>query len=249
MTDFDAESVKPDCPVAVYANLTFRISIVRNPKPARGLQLTLAQSQRLAPCDVNELLAKWISTAQAYSSAHRAEAVALRKQHNYLGAPSVALSAIVGTSIFAAIQDAAQSPPLKWLLAMLSMSAAALAALITFYNFAERSANHRIASEEYEDTARRLQILTTSITSMAPTDWRNILDGYSQRLEAIGRRADIPSSMVVITEEVREYKGFTVGSRQVVKVSSPKLQRVGFPSELEEVFEKATIDAQNTHTK
>jgi hypothetical protein len=188
-----------------------------------------------APSDVNALLEKWITTATVYSKAHREAAIILQKRHMRIGAPSVGLSAVVGTSIFAAIQEVADTPALKWTLALLSMGAAALAALLTFYNFAEKSASHRIASEEYNDVARRLDLLKTSITQMPPSDWRNVLEGYSQRLEAIGRRADIPESMII--KERHHVQGmFESGTRTVVRLRYPHLPQVGFPEELEQVF-------------
>jgi hypothetical protein len=193
------------------------------------------------PSDVDQLLAKWLSTAQAYAEAHRLEAIVLKNLHMRTGAPSVLISAVVGTSIFAGIQEAAQSVGLKWFLAVLSMSAAGLAAVVTFYNYGERSTCHKIASEEYDDVARRLEILRTSISKMLPTEWRNVLDGYSQTLEAIGKRVYLPKSMTVTREEVSEMKGALPGGMQTATfvVRSPKLPREGFPEELERVFRLA----------
>ena len=84
-------------------------------------------------------------------------------------------------------------------------------------------------------------ISATSIIEMAPTDWRNVLDGYSQRLESIGRRADLPSSMIVIKEEVHEWKGMLPGGskKEVVKVKTPRIPREGFVEELESVYTNA----------
>lgn len=201
-----------------------------------------SETGSVAPADVNELLKNWIATAVAYAAAHRKEAIALKRRHFQFGAPSIILSAIVGTSIFAAIQEAAQSFALKSLLAVLSMIAAALAALVTFYSFSERAAAHRIASEEYDSVARRLQVLITSIATMAPKDWRNILDGYSQTLEAIGHRADLPATMLTLKRVVHT----SFGSRadpagdHVVFEPGPKIPRQGFPEELERVFHLAS---------
>jgi len=203
------------------------------------------------PSDVSSLLVKWINNAQQYSEAHLQESIILQKRHTIIGAPSVALSSIVGTSIFAGIQEAAQSVELKWILAGLSMGAAALAALVTFYNMAARAASHRIVSEEYQDVIRRLEILKTSISQMPPADWRNILEGYSQRLESIGRRADMPNSMTIITKEKRVISNgaTTSGSHEItVKVRSPKVQCEGYVNELEFVYQDAiqkAADQQN----
>jgi len=209
-----------------------------------GSDIMNSETSTQAPKDVRQLLSKWISTARHYAEAHQQEAIALKKWHMRLGAPSVVISAIVGTSIFTAIQHAAQSSRLRWLLAILSMSAAALAALVTFYNYAARSAAHRIASQEYEDVCHRLEILTTSITTMAPADWRNLLEGYSQRLEAIGRRVDLPCSITrtgwLVLKELFHYplkdNGFNALPRRSLNLRPPLED---FPKELEEVFRLA----------
>ena len=189
-----------------------------------------------ASFDVSYLLDKWIETASSYSKAHHLEAIKLKKLHTRIGAPSVALSAIVGTSIFATFQNVEESSTLKLILAFLSMLAACLAALVTFLNASEESANHKIASEEYDEIARRLDILKTSVSSMIPKDWRNVLEGYSQRLEAIGRRANLPESMIVNKQKL--------GSTGFSGITELKFPREGFPDELEVTFERAKLHDQ-----
>jgi hypothetical protein len=76
---------------------------------------------------------------------------------------------------------------------------------------------------------------------MLPAEWRNALDGYSQRLEAIGKRVDLPESMAVIKQEKVEVKGAFPGGAPFGKrlVRCPRLPRDGFPNELERVFQLA----------
>ncbi|XXY17630.1 SLATT domain-containing protein [Sorangium sp. So ce216] len=149
-----------------------------------------------APADVKYLALKWCHIAAAYADAHRSEATSLQRMNRRIGAPSVALSAIVGTSIFAGIQQAAQSDTLKWLLAVASMTAAGLAALVTFHNYAERATKHKVASEEYAEVVRRLQLMMTSASRNNPEGWIRSLGSLSQTLDAIGRRVEIPSKVV-----------------------------------------------------
>lgn len=157
--------------------------------------MTSARRKHRVPADVEELVSEWIGLAKAYGAAHAKDAFALAVRHRAIGAPSVALSAIVGTGIFASLQGASPATAVKWVLATLSMAAAGLAALVTFLDLAEKSARHRIASEEYLAVARALEIVKTSVTRMPPGEWRSLLDGHSQRLEAIGARVDLPSSL------------------------------------------------------
>ena len=205
----------------------------------------------VAPADVSALINKWIIICDRFSAAHRNEHIALRQLHFRIGAPGVALSAIVGTSIFAALNEAATSFWLKLVLAVLSMSASALAALVTFFKFGERSAAHRMAAEEYEDTGRQLEVLKTSLSVMAPSDWRNVLQGYSQRLESIGRRVDIPIEVTVpaelsdderLMETLSKQQGGADRSelRQMPPLVGPVidvvLENSGFEEELNRVF-------------
>jgi hypothetical protein len=78
-----------------------------------------------------------------YVAAERAEACG-----RVLGISSVAVTAVVGTSIFATIQS---SPSVKWRIAagLLVTAAAVLSALQTFLDYAKRAAEYRTAGAAY----------------------------------------------------------------------------------------------------
>lgn len=195
------------------------------------------------PANVQELVSKWIRSASAYGVAHASESAVLTRRHTRIGAPSVALSAIVSTSIFAAIQEAAESSSLKWILALLSMVAASLAAIVTFYNYAAMGMRHKVAAEEYKDVARRLEVLKTSIANMEPNEWRNVLEGYSQQLEGIGKRVDLPSAMTFSAgAETSDFGMFPEVNPDVEVELKENVtpMRSGFRSELERVFSAAS---------
>ena len=61
-------------------------------------------------------------------------------------------------------------------------------------------------------------------------------------MDAIGQRVDIPRSMVVVKVETHQVMGALPGGSRVeiVRVEIPKLQRTGFPSELEDLYLHAT---------
>jgi len=83
--------------------------------------------------------------------------------------------------------------------------------------------------------ARELEIIKTSVARMPPNDWRSLLDGYSQRLEEIGKRVDLPISMRVLEEIPSEsYRMFPQGKQQnkLSRIVRPKLMHFGFPQEL-----------------
>jgi hypothetical protein len=77
------------------------------------------------------------------------------RRSRYFGAPAAALSAIVGTSIFATIDS---QPALHWkiLAGLVSLAAALLGSLQAFYRFAERAQEHRAAGAAYASLRRQL---------------------------------------------------------------------------------------------
>ncbi|WP_281557868.1 SLATT domain-containing protein [Thalassomonas sp. RHCl1] len=194
------------------------------------------QSKTTIPPDVNALLDKWISNSEKYSAAHKVEASTLKKRHSLLGTSSMILIAIVGTNIFTDIQQVATTPELKWLLAFLSMVASIFAALVTFYNFSERSASHQSASKEYDDIVCQLEILKTSVMAMKPIDWRNNLTAYSHHIEAIGRRVELPSSMVIHKKLAHKPRDFSLGSGKGTRIIVERIPREGYVEELKQVF-------------
>ena len=71
-----------------------------------------------------------------------------------LGIPTLIVSTVVGTSVFAALSS--QSIPPIWV-GILSMVAAVLAALQTFMDFGGRSDKHRLAAVKYKSSIRLLE--------------------------------------------------------------------------------------------
>ena len=75
-----------------------------------------------------------------------------------LGIPVVVITALVGTSIFATLQEN-PSVYIKIAAGILSLSATILAALQTYLAFSERSAKHKEAGAKYAAIWRRLDLL------------------------------------------------------------------------------------------
>jgi len=75
-----------------------------------------------------------------------------------LGIPVVALTATVGTSIFASLNSSPDNS-LKIAVGIVSVLAAALASLQTFFRFSDRANAHRTASAEWATLARKLLLV------------------------------------------------------------------------------------------
>ena len=76
--------------------------------------------------------------------------------HYYIGIPSIVLSAIVGTAVFATLERTVDIGA-KLVVAFISVAAAVLAAVQTFLRFSERSEAHRQAYAGYDGVVREIE--------------------------------------------------------------------------------------------
>lgn len=95
-----------------------------------------------------KLIHEWRRDMKLIFGAHYASAVEAQQQNLRLGVPVVVLSAIVGTSVFAALGS---DPSLlaKITVGCVSILVAVLAALQTFMRYAERAEMHREAGAKF----------------------------------------------------------------------------------------------------
>jgi len=103
-----------------------------------------------------KLLKEWYRRVAVTQAAHYYSAGNLNSRKYYLGVPTVILSTLVGTSVFAAIQK----QPDYWiqiLIGLASVAAALLSGLQTFLGDAERAEKHRVAAAKYGAQGRELE--------------------------------------------------------------------------------------------
>ena len=101
------------------------------------------------PQAVKELLAGWLIHSHKARDRHDEASRRYARGHFALGIPSLIVSTVVGTSVFAALSSK-EVPPL-WV-GFLSILAAVLAALQTFMDFGGRSDKHRTAAVKYKSS-------------------------------------------------------------------------------------------------
>jgi hypothetical protein len=134
------------------------------------------------------LLRDWHNRTAAARSAHYLLASRLRKRNLVVGVPSVVFSAVVGTSLFATLSDANVAKPLRVVIGVVSLVAAVLAALQTFFGFSERAERHVIAADWYSAVRRRLDLLLA-----LPREDRDppqkTLDEIRKEMSRIGQQA------------------------------------------------------------
>lgn len=105
--------------------------------------------------EVVSLLQKWLRRVKRAQLAHRLSAKNAQLQHFRIGIPAIALSTIVGTSVFASFQVDLQEG--KLILGLLSMGAAVLTALQTFLRYDESSRNHQQADVGYGEIRQSIE--------------------------------------------------------------------------------------------
>lgn len=113
------------------------------------------------------LIQAWSLKAKSMRDAHYHQALRFNRLHWAVGVPAVALSSMLGTSIFAALQNPATAPPL-WVQAMigcLSVVSAIFTACTAFMRFGERAEQHRHAAATFESLAKDIDASLLSSTS------------------------------------------------------------------------------------
>ena len=101
--------------------------------------------------------------AQKISNAHYDMSERAKIRHRQLGLPVTALTAIVGTAIFAGLAFPTRSLWIQIGAGLLSLTATVLAALHTFLNFSEESAQHKSAAAKYEAIQHQLDIFILTL--------------------------------------------------------------------------------------
>jgi len=113
-----------------------------------------AEKRVFTPAAIDDLLVGWLIHSHKARDRHDEAARRYAWGQYALGIPSLIVSTIVGTSVFAALSSAT-APPF-WV-GLLSMVAAVLAALQTFMDFGGRSDKHRAAAVKYKVSIRLLE--------------------------------------------------------------------------------------------
>ena len=165
--------------------------IVTEPWMARRQKEVEDQARRTPPRppvpwddNLEALLDEWRRRAWAAQSAHYRKATKLSRRHVALGVPVVVLSTVVGTSLFATINEEQLALPVRLVVGSVSVVAAVLAAVQTFFRFAQRSDRHVLAADWYAAIRRTIEE-TLAMPRSARDDARKIIDGLRKDLNAV----------------------------------------------------------------
>jgi hypothetical protein len=136
-------------------------------------------------------------------NAHYDMALKLRKRHTWLGVPVIVTTAVVSTAIFATLEA---EPAIGWkvVTGLISVAAAVLAGLQTFFNFAEQAQRHQASAIGYSRLRRHLEQFELRLGATDPSRSKHLeeLAGLSDELDHL-EGASLPISTKVY-EGVRE---------------------------------------------
>ena len=142
-----------------------------------------------------ELLYRWRRNCQRSQIANYSAANRFAKGNYYIGVPSVALSAVVGTSVFAALEpEASFDKHWQILVGLISVVSAVLTALQTFLKWGELAGSYRSTAAEYGSVKRQLdQIIVIyenggEISQDMVTEIRRQMDTLSREGTEVPRR-------------------------------------------------------------
>jgi hypothetical protein len=139
---------------------------------------------------VLKLLEDWDKRAAASSEVHYALAGRLAGRNIQLGVPVVVLTTIIGTSVFATLQEEVTT---SWRIAVgvISVVAAVLASVQTFLRFAERAEQHRAAAENWAAIRREIAQKRALHPEYIATrgDPQKYLDGLRKRIDQVSAQS------------------------------------------------------------
>ena len=156
-------------------------------------------TDRQSPWDpkVRRLLQDWRDRAEATSKTHYAMANRYAGRHLRLGVPVVGLTTLVGTSVFATLQESLNTS-MRIFAGVAIVVAAVLASLQTFLNYSEKAEKNRVAAERWSAVRREIsQMLALRPMNVATRDEsKNYLDELRARMdEASAEAPEMPDSL------------------------------------------------------
>src|SRR6266850_952146 len=147
--------------------------------------------QIFEPKERRELLKGWLIHDRKGWKKHAEAARRLERQYRLVGVFSVALSAIVGASLFASLEGSYE-PWSRVVAGSISITASVLSGLLTFNRYEERE-KHRVAAVRYKASLKEIEALLS-------TGSPDIDDSTVQRIEEAFQ--DLEGSAPVVPAEI-----------------------------------------------
>ncbi|HYW20003.1 MAG TPA: SLATT domain-containing protein [Nodularia sp. (in: cyanobacteria)] len=152
-----------------------------------------------------ELLISWYQRLRESQFSHYEAAKTFERINYWLGIPSVILSTIVGTSIFATIGESVDTKA-QIMVGLVSVVAAALAGLQTFLRFSERAEKHRAVAARYGALRREIEEFLSvgeSITRESLTPVRQSIDRLAEEAPNVPSKIWTKTQKALISDTAR----------------------------------------------
>jgi hypothetical protein len=133
----------------------------------------------------SSLLEDWHVRATAARFGHQTCSAKTRRLYLRLGVPVVALTTLVGTSVFATFNET-PSQLAKIIVGTVSILAAVLAAIQTFLNYGQLTERHRTAAARYASSRRTIEVALTKHDTAAVDRIRKEMDKVGAESPQIG---------------------------------------------------------------
>jgi len=109
--------------------------------------------------ELEQLLSTWHRRMDACQHAYYLEAERYKRWHLWLGVPAVIFSTVVGTAVFATLENQSVGISARVIVALVSIAAAVLAGLQTFLRLSESAAAHGQSGDWYAAIKRDIEQL------------------------------------------------------------------------------------------
>jgi hypothetical protein len=109
---------------------------------------------------IPELLEYWRFRNHRVQLAHYEASRRFERLHLWLGLPAIAISTIVGTTVFASLEKSWGTEG-QIVVGLLSVVSAVLTGLQTFLRYAELGERHRVAGARFANLKHRLELVAT----------------------------------------------------------------------------------------
>jgi len=156
------------------------------------------------PTEIPELLSGWLLHAHKERDRHDYAARRYEGRRFILGSIAIALSAAVGTSVFASLATAAKDPWIAVAVGLASVAATVLTALSTFLDYAGRAQRHRKAAAACKSIVHEIEQAFATIQSGGQVDHAGI-QAIRTRFDTIESETPVVLS-AVYGEIQREYR-------------------------------------------
>jgi len=141
---------------------------------------------------VRQTLEGWGGRARREADAHRRACRRLERLNYRIGIPTVAISSVVATTVFASLNESV-SLSIKLIVGLISVAAAILSGVQTFVRPSVRAEQHRAAQIGLERIVRDIETLLALEPGAEPSDLPGSVDTLSERLAEAQKLAPMPA--------------------------------------------------------